>query len=272
MWIIDFTSGYHHIPIHPDYWKYLGCRLPNGLLCRFTVLPFGLSSGCRVFSSTMNEVYRPIRQAGILLSYLIDDEMGGAASLGEALFNLWMMLRILVALGWKMGLPKLQLWPQLQGKFLGMIARSSVLLYTGAQPSMMFEVPEQKMQPLRQLITDTFQGEQVSARQLASIAGKLIAMGPALELAKLYSRCLYEALQGKTHAWDELHNSEGAWRTDLQWLHKVLPTINGRRMLKRERAIRLVGDAGEAGLAVYSLGADLPHNIWARGQHCRGSL
>ena len=261
LWSTDFTSGYHYIPIHPDYWKYLGCRLPNGLLCCFTVLPIGLSSGCKVFSSTMNEVYRPIRQSGIIFSYLIDDEMGGASSLEEALFNLWIILRILVALGWKMGLPKLQLWPQLQGRFLGMIARSSVTLYPGAQPSMVFEVPEPKMQQLRKLITETLQREQVSTRQLASIAGKLIAMGPALELGRLYSRCLYEALQGKTHAWDELHQFDGAWRADLQWLHGVLPTINGRRMVKREQAVRLAGDAGEAGLSVYSLGPELPHNI-----------
>ena len=261
LWSTDFTSGYHHIPIHPDYWKYLGCRLPNGMVCCFTVLPFGLSSGCRVFTHVMNEVYRPFRLAGIILSYLIDDEMGGASSLEEALFNLWIMLRVLVALGWKMGLPKLQLWPQLQGKFLGMMARSSVILYPGAQPACVFQVPEQKLQAVLQLIAATLQQQQVSARQLASIAGKLIAMSPALELAKLYSKCLYEALQGKTHAWDELHQFAEAWRADLAWLSKVLPTVNGRRMIKREQAIRLAGDAGEVGLAVYSLGPELPHAI-----------
>ena len=163
----------------------------------------------------MNEVYRPIRLSGIILSYLIDDEMGGASSLEEALFNLWIMLRILVALGWKMGLPKLQLWPQLQGKFLGMIARSFVTLHPRAQPCMVFEVPEPKMQRLLQLISDTLLQQRVSSRQLASIAGKLIAMSPALELAKLYSICLYEALQGKTQAWDDLHQFQDAWRADL---------------------------------------------------------
>ena len=86
-------------------------------------------------------------------------------------------------------------------------------------------------------------------------------MSPALELAKLYSKCLYEALQGKTHAWDELHQFAEAWRADLAWLSKVLPTVNGRRMIKREQAIRLAGDAGEVGLAVYSVGPELPHAI-----------
>jgi hypothetical protein len=92
------------------------------------------------------------------------------------------------------GLEKIAAVASAAGKFLGRIARSSVVLYPGAEPSMVFEVPEQKMQQLQKPIIDTLQNRQHSARQLArgSIAGKLIAimMSPALELAKLYSRCL----------------------------------------------------------------------------------
>lgn len=193
LWSTDFTSGYHHIPIHPDYWKYLGCRLPNGMVCCFTVLPFGLSSGCRVFTHVMNEVYRPFRLAGIILSYLIDDEMGGASSLEEALFNLWIMLRVLVALGWKMGLPKLQLWPQLQRKFLGMMARSSVILYPGAQPACVFQVPEQKLQKVLQLIAAS-SSNVAAAAGLSASAGKHSRQADSHEPCPRASKALQQML------------------------------------------------------------------------------
>ncbi|BDA41867.1 hypothetical protein COCOBI_02-6620 [Coccomyxa sp. Obi] len=261
LWTTDFTSGYHHIAVHPDYWKYLGCRLPDGTVCCFTVLPFGLSSGCRVFTTMMRKVYRPMREAGIRLSFLIDDELGGAEGLEEALFQLWILLRVLVALGWFLGKHKCQLWPQLQGKFLGMIARTSLILWPTGPEEMVFEVPQEKLQLLIQLMTETLQQEQVSARTLAKIAGKLLAMAPAFELAKPYTRSLYAALQGQQVAWDELHAYEGAWRHELQWLLKVLPAINGRRILKREDTVFLAGDAGETGLAVYSMECELPTPI-----------
>lgn len=87
---------------------------------------------------------------------------------------------------------------------------------------MVLELPEQKMQ-LRKLITETLQNKQARQHSREAAANcQLIAMRPALELAKLYSRCLCEALQGETHTWDELHQFDGAWRADLQWLHRVL--------------------------------------------------
>jgi hypothetical protein len=262
LWTTDFTNGYHHIAVHPDHWRYLGCRLPDGTVCCFTVLPFGLSSSCRVFTQMQTEIYRPMREAGIRLSFLIDDEMGGAESLEEALFQLWILLRILVALGLLLSRLKCQFWPQLQGKFLGMIARTALRMYPGG-PLGIFEVPQAKLQQVLQLMSKTVQQEQVSARTLAKAAGKLLAMAPALELAKLYTRSLYAALQGQQGSWDELHAFEGAWRLELVWLIKVLPVINGRRILKREGAVRLVGDAGETGIGVYSPGGELPHPIVA---------
>ena len=263
LWSTDLTDDYHHMPIHQDFWKHLGCRLPDGTVCCFTVLPFGLSSGCRVFTKMQAEIYRPLREAGIRLSFLIDDEMGGAESLEEALFQLWILLRILVALGWLLSSLKCQFWPQLHGKFLGMLARTSLRMYPGGPFEMVFEVPEKKLQLVMQLMNETLQQEQVTARILAKIAGKLLAMAPALELAKLYTRSLYAALKGQHGLWDELHAFEGAWRQELAWLLKVMPTINGRRILKREETVRLVGDAGETGIGVYSPGNELPQPIVA---------
>ncbi len=39
LWTTDFTASYHHIPVAPEFWTYLGCRLPAGTVCCFTHLP-----------------------------------------------------------------------------------------------------------------------------------------------------------------------------------------------------------------------------------------
>ena len=47
---IDISSAYHHIHMHPDSLPYLGFEW-EGQVYRFTVLPFGLSTAPRIFTT-----------------------------------------------------------------------------------------------------------------------------------------------------------------------------------------------------------------------------
>jgi len=105
MWSTDDTSGYHHIPMAESAWKYLAFELGGRLMC-FTHLPFGLKDACRVFTQVKQEIYRPLRGAGMLLNFLIDDVMGGAATLPAAVFQCWVVVRLLVLLGFYLGIDK----------------------------------------------------------------------------------------------------------------------------------------------------------------------
>ena len=49
MSIYIFKSGYHHVDIHPECYKFLGFQWYNNFY-NFTVLPFGLSSACYLFT------------------------------------------------------------------------------------------------------------------------------------------------------------------------------------------------------------------------------
>ena len=45
----DLKSGYHHVDVHKDSWKYLGFAWGDGAdrkFYMFTVLPFGLATAC----------------------------------------------------------------------------------------------------------------------------------------------------------------------------------------------------------------------------------
>jgi len=52
---IDLLDAYHSIPVHPDYQKYLRFEF-GGQMYQYTCVPFGLSSGPRIFT----KIVRPI--------------------------------------------------------------------------------------------------------------------------------------------------------------------------------------------------------------------
>ena len=52
MFSFDLKSGYHHVDISKEHWKYLGFTWQEKFYV-FTVLPFGLSTACYVFTKLM---------------------------------------------------------------------------------------------------------------------------------------------------------------------------------------------------------------------------
>ena len=63
----DLKSGYHHVDIHPDHYKYLGFAFEFDGQTRyfcFTVLPFGLASTCYCFTKLLRLL---VKRWGILV-------------------------------------------------------------------------------------------------------------------------------------------------------------------------------------------------------------
>jgi hypothetical protein len=112
----------------------------------FTHLPFGLKDACRVFTQVKQEIYRPLRGAGMLLNFLIDDVMGGTATLPAAVFQCWVVVRLLVLLGFYLGIDKSQFFPQQMVQHLGLI-----LITKGA---VRFEVPAKKLRAILHRVTE----------------------------------------------------------------------------------------------------------------------
>ena len=70
----DLKSGYHHIDIAKEHWKYLGFSWQSCFYV-FTVFPFGLSSSCYIFTKLL-------RSQGLKIIVYLDD--GICASEGES--------------------------------------------------------------------------------------------------------------------------------------------------------------------------------------------
>ena len=72
----DLKSGYHHVDIHPDHFQFLGFQweergVPSYYV--FTVLPFGLSTACYVFTKLMRPLVRFWRGKGLKVILYLDD-------------------------------------------------------------------------------------------------------------------------------------------------------------------------------------------------------
>ncbi|GAX85997.1 hypothetical protein CEUSTIGMA_g13413.t1 [Chlamydomonas eustigma] len=172
----DDKSGYWQLPLHPAMWKYLAFMWEGRVYC-FTHLPFGVAPACFIYTRVKQELYRPLRKWGFRLVALIDSRQKGEA---RTAFQASAMARLLKALGWSrwsLSTPKCQLLPSQFLKFLGLM----VDLKTQA-----FHVPLEKEAQLQSLIGALQKGEMVVAdRAVASLAGKVMALAPALELAPL---------------------------------------------------------------------------------------
>jgi hypothetical protein len=203
-WLVltDFKAGYHHLKVHPQDRKFLGIEF-EGKFYAFVALPFGLSSACRVYTVLMQQVYAPLRSLGLRMTTYIDDALYVAASRKLGLQLSIMLLCLLTFLGFCLSRGKCQLNPSLQGVFLGLI----VDLQCQA-----FGVPSDKADYILQEWAQAAK-KGYTKRAMAKLAGLLVSVSPAVPLAPLYVRRLFQAM-GLATAWDELLGEEAAQLAD----------------------------------------------------------
>ncbi|KAK3233874.1 hypothetical protein CYMTET_55849 [Cymbomonas tetramitiformis] len=72
MWSFDFTSGYHHVELHPDSHQYVAFEWQGEFYC-YAVLPFGLACAPYVFTRIGRELAKRWRQQGMKLIHYLDD-------------------------------------------------------------------------------------------------------------------------------------------------------------------------------------------------------
>lgn len=181
----DAKSGYHHIPMHRDTWTYLAVEI-DGSLYAYTHMPFGLATACRIYTTVMGEVYRPFRMNNQNMTYLIDDALFAFPSRPQGMFRTITLLLVLTALGFHLSWENCDLIPIQRGKFLGLVVDTVACQLL---------VPADKVSRIKDSIHTVQQQKQATSRQLAGIAGMLMSAAPALHMAPLYLRSLYNAMQ-----------------------------------------------------------------------------
>ncbi|GJP77378.1 hypothetical protein CLOP_g7780 [Closterium sp. NIES-67] len=65
-------SGYHHVEMHPSYWKYLGFQF-EGAYYSFRSLPFGFPMAPFVFTQLIKQLAKRWRASGLRVVPYVDD-------------------------------------------------------------------------------------------------------------------------------------------------------------------------------------------------------
>ena len=76
---VDIKSGYHHIDIFPPDQEFLGFSWSEDGVIRFykfTVLPFGISTGPYIFTKVLRPLIRYWRLQAIRIVLYLDDGLG----------------------------------------------------------------------------------------------------------------------------------------------------------------------------------------------------
>ena len=68
----DDKSGYWQLPLHPKMWQYMGFEW-RGRYMVWKMAAFGISVLPWMYTTLKQEVYRPLRELGVRMTFLIDD-------------------------------------------------------------------------------------------------------------------------------------------------------------------------------------------------------
>ncbi len=236
----DDKTGYWNLRLHPDMFPYVAFQW-RGVVYYFPALAFGLAPACWVYSTLKRELFRPLRNLGMDLAFLIDDACAAARSRESAQFQCRILVELLTALGFTLSLNKCQLAPATKARFLGFIVDSE---------TQTLAVPEDKVEALERLV-QTLEARApgaVTHRNVAQVAGKIMSMTLAVAMAPLHARVVGQALAHKA-SWDEAVGDPVAFLQRARMFLQVLRLKNGRTWFAKEAPLklRLVGDASEIG-------------------------
>jgi hypothetical protein len=142
----------------------------------------------------MQEVAFELRRRGIPLSSYIDDGFTAAPTPGRCIRQSSLCELLLGALRAFLGIPKCQLTPELLLKWLGFLVNSE---------REMFTVGESKLAKVKEALREMLETPSTSSRKLAALAGKIVALSPAVLPAALYSHQLFQAMRGEL-SWDSI--------------------------------------------------------------------
>ena len=224
MFSVDLEKAYHHVDMHESTWDYLGFSW-LGKTYTFTVMPFGLSPACWVFTKLTNELSGRWRSMGIRLIHYLDDFLFAVAEDADGGHKLFKsvqerVLNDIEAAGLSLSVPKLVLDPQKCIQFLGYVVDLGANRLT---------VDPKRVVKLKALLEKLLTGSRrTHVKDLARVTGLLQSMNHAVGQAiRIFTRSLYDLMNQKPlHVWNwHLALDEDAlselrfWQTNFDRLH-----------------------------------------------------
>ncbi len=238
----DLKSGYHHVDIADVHCKYLGFAW-EGHFYVFTVLPFGLSTACYMFTKLLRPLVRYWRARGLRILVYLDDGLGAAAG-GQKALDASQLVRTTLAKAGFVVHPTKSVWePTQRLQWLGFV----IDLALGQ-----VEVPSDKLAALQHMLNQACRFSLIPASRLASIVGRIISMGLAIgPVSRFMTRSLYTVLEAR-QAWGDCLTLSCEAQAELRFWLASLADYNSQPIWYSPSAMRVVySDASDTGYGGY---------------------
>ena len=238
----DLKSGYHHVDIANHHWKHLGFKW-EGVDYVFTVLPFGLSTACYIFTKIVRPLVRYWRARGLRILVYLDDGLCAVSGEQSAKRASQLVQHTLSEAGFVTHQTKSNWQPSQRLVWLGFVVDVSLG---------QIEVPKEKIEVLCSAIHSASQAKHIRARNLASIVGKIISMGLAFgPVCRFMTRSLYTVLESRI-AWCDVVILSHEALEELEFWSHGLEGYNAQPIWHTPSAVRVVySDASETGYGGY---------------------
>ena len=242
MFSFDLKFGYHHVDNAKEHWKYLGFSWESRFYV-FTVLPFGLSSACYIFTKLVRPLVRYWRKSGLRVIVYLDDGLCAMGGESNALEASTLVQSTLSQAGFVANVKK-SIWkPTQRLQWLGFVIELSQGL---------IEVPRDRLTAVACKLQRACQLKLVPAKQLASVVGSIISMGLAIgPVSRFMTRSLYTLLNTKLSWWEMLEVTPEAHQ-ELEFWKACLDDYNCQPIWHSPSAVRVVySDASDTGYGGY---------------------
>ena len=255
---IDLSEAYFSVPIHEEFTKYLKFSW-NGILYKFTCLPFGLAIAPYLFTKILKPVFAWLRQQNVRCSYYIDDSLNMNEDRLVCGKNALLVRETLESIGFVLNTNKSILVPCQRLVFFGFLI-----------DSVEFKVylTEEKIQKIVLKAKKLIEKGVVVVRDLASFIGLIINAFFAVFEAKLHYRELernkIEGLGGSMDFERSVCLSENSLQ-ELYWWIQNVRAKNGKLIRPKLSVIKCRTDASLEGYGGIDLNSDRHANgRWSR--------
>ena len=237
---IDLKDAYLSVPIAEHHRKFLRF-IWQGVTYEFKCLPFGLSSAPRTFTKLLRPVMAFLRSQGMRTVIYLDDILVLAENKEDLVLQVHQVTTLLEQLGFTINIQKSSLEPAHLITYLGVVVDSV---------TMKFLLTEEKVQQISNICKQALAAQKVSAQDLASIVGKLVAARSAILPAPIHVRQLQfqliQTLRASRSYRTQITLSKES-QQELQWWIYKLHEWNGRDILPTPPNLLIQSDASLQG-------------------------
>ncbi|CAH1255216.1 TPR [Branchiostoma lanceolatum] len=239
---VDLKDAYFTIPVDVNSRRFLTFQW-QGRFYQFQCVPFGVATAPRVFTKVLKVPIALLRRQGYRLIVYLDDVLVFGRTREGCREALMAVLQLLSSLGFVPNREKSILEPTQRITFLG----------SGIDSLRMIAfLPDGKVQELQQLAVATLSTDSlITARELASLIGKMQATTGAVWHAPLHfrslQRLLITVLRVTRGNWEFLVPLTEAARADLRWWRDQLSNHNSRPILLPTADMVVETDASKIG-------------------------